>query len=209
MSRKCSLLVALLPAIVLVLPLSTACAVGDADSGDNVIKAAGTLTVKDDCRILTDPNGRKFALLGKLDAANGEQIRITGKKAQPTKCFAGPAIQVEKLEKIKAGQDVKGGAEGEPQLKYVTKDATGSVANTPMEDGEVRRLRMRGLLNDEVKAKNCQGFRNMRGELWGLTGDLKSFKKGDDVRLEGLQSAAAECGIPTLKVTAIEAAPAQ
>jgi hypothetical protein len=91
----------------------------------------------------------------------------------------------------------------EPQTEIVTDGGPGSVANKPMAEGDVRRFRMTGTLNDEVKAK-CQGFRNLRGELWAVTGDLKTFKTGDKVVLEGLQSPATECGVPTLKVTSIE-----
>jgi hypothetical protein len=204
MTRKNSFVVPLLLLVLALLaPLSTACAAGDA-ANPNEIKAAGVLSIKGDCRILTDPNGRKFNLVGKLEAVDGEQIRVVGKKAERTKCLAGPAIKVEKIEKVKISQTKPEGSNAEPQVKIVTQEATGSVAGIPMADGEVRRLRMMGTLNDEVKAKKCQGFRNLRGELWALTGDLKTFKTGDKVQLEGLQAPSTECGAPTLKVTSIE-----
>jgi hypothetical protein len=205
MTRKNSFVVPLLLLVLALLaPLSTACAAGDTANAASEIKAAGVLSIKGDCRILTDPNGRKFALVGKLDAVDGEQIRVVGKKAEKTKCLAGPAIKVEKIEKVKISMTKPEGSNAEPQVKIVTHEATGSVANVPMTDGEVRRLRMMGTLNDEVKAKKCQGFRNLRGELWALTGDLKTFKTGDKVQLEGLQAPSTECGAPTLKVTTIE-----
>jgi len=205
MARKNSFAVPLLLLLLaLLMPISTACAVGDAANASNEVKAAGTLSIKGDCQILTDPNGRKFSLVGKLEAVDGEQIRVVGKKAERTKCLAGPAIKIEKVEKVKISQTKPEGSNAEPQVKIVTREATDSVADVPMSDGEVRRLRMMGTLNDEVKAKKCQGFRNLRGELWALTGDLKTFKTGDKVRLEGLQAPSTECGAPTLKVTSID-----
>jgi hypothetical protein len=150
--------------------------------------------------------GRGRHLLSTLPVfAVGDQIRVVGKKAEQTNCLKGPAIRVETVDKVKISQTKPEGSQAEPKVKIVTKDATGSVAATAMESGEVRRLRMRGTLNDEVKVKKCQGFRNLRGELWALTGDLKTFKSGDKVHLEGVQDPSKECGAPTLKVTSIEA----
>lgn len=197
--------------LLLTLPLLAPASPAFAE-GEEVIKAAGTVTVQGDCRILTDPNGRKFNLVGKLEAANGEMIRVTGKKAERTACLDGPAIQVEKVEKAKIVQGPQAGepGKGQPVVQIETApEGTGNLGDKPLADGEVRMLRMRGLLNDEVKVKGCQGFRNLRGELWALTGELKSFKIGDRVQLEGAQVPTKECGIPTLKVTTIETAPAQ
>jgi hypothetical protein len=202
MKRKHLVPSLLLLALPLVAPASLAFA-----EGEEVIKAAGTVTVKGDCRILTDPNGRKFNLIGKLDAANGEMIRVTGKKAARTACLDGPAIQIQKVEKAKIVQSPPPGegAQGAPVVQIETApEGGGNLGNAPLADGEVRMLRMRGALNEEVKVKGCQGFRNLRGELWALTGDLKSFKTGDKVQLEGAQVPTKECGVPTLKLTLIE-----
>jgi hypothetical protein len=204
MIRKHSCLTPLLILTLALVPLSTACAAGDAaDHAGDTVKAAGTLTIKGDCRILTDPNGRKFALIGKLEAANGDQIRVTGKKADRTSCLAGPAIRIETVEKVKVTQ-TKSGEPGKPEVEIVTVESQGPAASPPKE-GQVRMLRMIGTLNDEVKAKDCQGLRNFRGELWALTGDLKGLKSGDKVDVEGLDVGKSEaCGYPTLKITNIQ-----
>ena len=193
----------LLLALTLLAPAAPALA-----EGEDVIKAAGTVTIKGDCRILTDPNGRKFNLIGKLEVANGDMVRVTGKKAEKTACLDGPAVKVEKLEKAKMvvqGQPGEPG-QGQPVVQIETAPENNggkSLRDVPLAEGEVRMLRMRGALNDEVKVKGCQGFRNLRGELWALTGELKSFKTGDKVQLEGAQVPTKECGIPTLSVTTI------
>jgi hypothetical protein len=186
-------------ALALLIPFSTACAAEDTAKASeaNTIKAAGALTIQGDCRILTDPNGRKFALVGKVEAADGDQIRVTGKKADQTSCLQGPAIRVDKVEKIKTTQKAAEG-QGKPEIEIVT---SGPGPTKP--DG-VRMLKMRGTLNDEVKVKSCQGFRNMRGELWALTGDLETFKTGDKVMIEGVAVEGSECGPQTVKVNVIE-----
>ena len=205
MTRKIQISTSLLPALALALliPIATACAADDTAKASEAgeIKAAGTLTIQGDCRILTDPNGRKYALVGKVDAAQGDQIRVTGKKAAQNKCLQGPAIQVGKIEKIQGGQKPAGG-QGKPEIEIVTV----APGQAPPPGGEgVRMLKMRGTLNDEVKVKGCQGFRNLRGELWALTGDLKTFKTGDKVTIEGVGVDGSECGPQTVKVNVIEA----
>lgn len=169
------------------------------------IKASGTLAVTGDCQILTDGNGHKLALLGKLGtAANGDQITVTGTEAKQTKCLQGPTIQVEKAEKIATrGNKPAGEAEkGTPQLEIVTEP--GKAPGAGAKGGQqIRMVHMRGTLNAE--GKKCQGFRNLRGDLWVLVGDLKNFKTGDKVELEGIALDKSDCGQQTVQVNSIQA----
>lgn len=202
MTRKLLFSTPFLPALALALlvPIATACVADDsAKASEAVVKAAGTLTVQGDCRILTDPNGRKTALVGKVDAAQGDQIRVTGKKADKTSCLDGPAIRVDKVEKIKTTTQKPNSGQGKPEIEIDT------TPGGDDEEGGVRMFKMRGLLNDEVKVKGCQGFRNLRGDLWALTGDLKGFKTGDKVAIEGVGVDGSECGPQTVNVNVIEA----
>lgn len=177
-----------------------------AQAKGGTIKASGTLAVTGDCQILTDGNGHKLALLGKLGAvANGDQITVTGTEAKETKCLQGPTVQVEKAEKIAAKGNKPAGemGKGTPQLEIVTEPGTASPGAGAKGGQQVRMVHMRGTLNAE--GKKCQGFRNLRGDLWVLTGDLKSFKTGDKVEIEGIALDKSDCGQQTVQVNTIQA----
>ncbi|HVT16727.1 MAG TPA: hypothetical protein VHQ90_11190 [Thermoanaerobaculia bacterium] len=203
MSRNNPLL--LVPALAVALALPAVAA--PAPSG--TIKAAGTLTIQGDCRILTDSNGHKFALLGKLNAlANGDQIQVSGKEAKHTKCLDGPTIQVAKVEKltVKAAAKEEPQPSGTPQLDIVTdtggKASPGAGAKGGM---QVRMYHMTGSLIAD--GKKCQAFRNLKGQVFTLVGDLKGFKTGDKVTLEGVSAEGSPCQqAPTVQVNSIERA---
>jgi hypothetical protein len=192
----------LLSALALLLPPAAASAAG---AMGGTVKAAGILKIDGECQILTDGNGHKLALVGKLGAlASGDQISVTGKEIQQTRCLKGPTIQVEKSEKLApaAGKTAGEPAKGTPELEIVTEPGKGGV---PEGKGgaQLRMFHMRGTLTAE--GKKCQGFRNLRGDLYVLTGDLKGFKTGDKVELEGAGVEKSDCGQPTVQITTIQA----
>ena len=179
-----------------------------------VLKASGTVTISGECRILTDAKGHKFSLAGKLDSlANGDQVQVTGKAAKKTSCLDGPAIQVEKVEKVKIvaakpGEAPKGGP-NEPHLQIVTStDGTLPTAPPPGGPGggaQAMMFHMNGTLIPGATGAKCQSFRNLRGSVFNLTGDLKNFKTGDKVTLEGVSVNNADCGPgPTVQVNSIQ-----
>jgi|GEM_PF-5721730 len=198
MSRKRPIL--LVPALAVALALP-ACG---APSPQGTLKAAGTLVIQGDCRFLSDGGSQKIALLGKLDGfSNGDAIEVTGKDTKPTKCLNGPTLQVEKVVKIDPkAMKGPGAGDGKPQVDIVTNDK--GPVNSKIAPGEVRMLRMHGSLIPD--GKKCQAFRNMRGQVFTLTGDLKNFKTGDKVSIEGVQVADSPCKQdPTVQVNVIQA----
>jgi hypothetical protein len=181
-----------------------------AHAAAGTLKAAGTLTVSGDCRILTDAKGHKFALVGKLESlANGDQIQVTGKAAKKTSCLDGPAIQVEKVEKVKMMSPKPGDAPKEEpgkNLKIVTSNDGTLPPPPPGGPGggaQVMMFHMNGTLI--AGGTKCQSFRNLRGSVFNLTGDLKGFKTGDKVTLEGVGVSTSDCGPgPTVQVNTIQ-----
>lgn len=196
-------------ALALLAPVSVAHAAGTAGT----LKAVGTLTVTGDCRILTDAKGTKYALVGKVDKlANGDQLEVIGKAAKKSSCLDGPAIQVEKAMKVKLmmanpGDAPKGGP-NEPQVKIVT--STDGTLPPPPPGGpgggaQAMLFHMNGTLIPGAAGAKCQAFRNLKGSVFNLTGDLKTFKTGDKVTLEGVSVSNSNCGPgTTVQVNSIQ-----
>jgi hypothetical protein len=180
------------------------------------IEAAGILVVEGDCQFLANDAGDRIALVGQLDGqVNGGAVEIRGKEIPATKCLDGMTIQITEIKKIDPGQ-LQGPGPGEPgaggpRLEIVTDiggeaPPPGGPESAPAGGADVRMFRMKGTLIPD--GKKCQAFRNRRGQVFTLTGDLKGLKTGDEVTLEGAEVTDAPCEQPpTIRVNFIERLP--
>lgn len=210
MNRKSLMSLAAMLAAALLLP---ACG---KESGRN-IEAGGILVVEGSCQFLANDAGDRIALVGDLDGlANGDAVEIRGKEVPATQCLDGMTIQIAEIKKLDAGQlqgpGPGGPGAGEPQLEIVTDTGGGAPppgggpGDAPAGAMDVRMFRMRGALIPD--GKKCQAFRNLRGEVFTLTGDLKGLTTGDQVTLEGAEVTDSSCEQPpTIRVNFIERQP--
>ena len=180
------------------------------------IEAAGILVVEGGCQFLANDVGDRIALVGELDGqVNGDAVEIHGKEIPATKCLDGMTLQISEIKKIDAGQLRGSGpgtpGAGEPSLEIVTDtggDAIppGAQEGAPAGGADVRMFRMKGTLIAD--GKKCQAFRNLRGQVFTLTGDLKGLKTGDQVTLEGAEVTDSPCEQPpTIRINFIERLP--
>jgi hypothetical protein len=176
------------------------------------IRAAGTLNVEGRCRILTDDQGRQYALIGDLGSfTTGDRILVTGTLGAPSPCLEGATLQVES-----ARQDVprRAGLSGRPGLprqagqpglpgplkpalaqNYAFGFAAPPSLQPPSRMERVRRgkgsISVRGTLTGE--GVECQALRGSDGQLYTLAGNLKGYNVGDKVHVVGSLAEVSTC----------------
>jgi hypothetical protein len=124
------------------------------------ISVRGTLTGEGvECQALRATDGKLYTLTGNLHGlAVGDKVRVVGSVAEVSTCQQGTTLVVE-------------------QIRLA--DAQGDEPEARVKEEEV--LTLTGSLTGE--GVDCQAFRAEKGELYTLTGDLRSFKTGDRVTL--------------------------
>ena len=125
------------------------------------VSVRGTLTAEGvECQALRGDDGRLYTLTGHLQGFSvGDQVHVTGTVAERSTCQQGITLTVRLIQ------------------------LANTQGDTPPPTGERRPVLLTGTLTDE--GVECQAFRSEQGELYTLTGDLRSFKTGDRVTLSG------------------------
>jgi hypothetical protein len=188
---------ALLAAALLLLPASPAVARDTGrDTGRETgkIRAAGTLNVEGRCRILTDDQGRQYALTGDLGSfTTGDRILVTGTLGAPSPCLEGATLKVESARpdvSRRAGLQLS----SMPALGFAAATALNAPAPRPPLE-RVRRgkgsVSLRGTLTAE--GVECQALRGSDGQLYTLTGNLQGFNIGDKVHVVGALAEVSTC----------------
>jgi len=158
------------------------------------IRAAGTLNVEGRCRILTDDQGRQYALTGNIGSfTTGDRILVTGTLGAPSSCLEGSTLQVES-----ARPDVprRAGLTRQPLGQaYTLGFAAPSLPTPPPPMERVHRgkgsVAVRGTLTGE--GVECQALRGSDGKLYTLTGNLKGYNVGDKVHVVGSLAEVSTC----------------
>jgi hypothetical protein len=124
------------------------------------ISLRGTLTGEGvECQALRATDGKLYTLTGNLHGLTvGDKVRVVGSVAEVSTCQQGTTLVVE-------------------QIRLA--DSQGDEPEARVKEEEV--LTLTGSLTGE--GVDCQAFRAEKGELYTLTGDLRSFKTGDRVTL--------------------------
>jgi hypothetical protein len=123
------------------------------------ITVRGTLTGEGvECQALRGSDGKLYTLTGNLHGLTvGDKVRVTGTVAEVSTCQQGTTLVVQQIRLADSQGDEP---EGHVQDEVLT--LIGSLTGEGIE---------------------CQAFRAEKGELYTLTGDLRSFKTGDRVKL--------------------------
>jgi hypothetical protein len=144
----------------------------------NKLEATGKLSRTGDCQILTDKDGKKYALAGDLSAfRDGETIFVRGTVGEVSPCTDGLTIQVVDAEAVRGNEKTQAAV---TQEKPAMKNTVVQGKALPKAG---KKVVVRGALTDE--GVECQALRGDDGILYTLAGKAEGFEVGDRVRVEG------------------------
>jgi hypothetical protein len=154
----------------------------------NKIEATGTLSRTGDCQILTDKDGKQYALAGDLSAfRDGQKIFVRGTVGEVSPCTNGVTIQVVDAE------PARGNTAAAPVQASLTQEK--AMQNTVVQGKALpkpgKKVTVRGVLTDE--GVECQALRGDDGILYTLAGPVEGFQVGDRVRVQGTIAEVSTC----------------
>lgn len=155
----------------------------------NKIEATGTLSRTGDCMILTDKDGKRYALAGDLSAfRDGQKIFVRGTVGEVSPCTDGVTIQV-----VDAQPATGGSTAAAPAQASLTQEK--GMKNTVVQGKALpkpgKKVWVRGVLTDE--GVECQALRGDDGILYTLAGPVEGYAVGDRVRVQGTIAEVSTC----------------
>jgi hypothetical protein len=159
----------------------------------NKIEAEGTLSIKEDCHILTTKEGTRYALAGDLSAfRDGDHLFVRGPVGEKSACLEdGVTISVVDA---RADRGEPGGGSGTHDAHHGHHEEA-TVSHVEVHGKAVEKpgktVVVRGVLTAE--GVECQALRSDDNTLYTLAGKTEGFKVGDRVKVTGKVAEVSTC----------------